>query len=502
MTAAEEARVRGNDWGVLDAPDPGAYTPRRTVSLVVPAYRADSTLPYTLAALAAQSYPAHLLEVVVVDDDEGPPLELPELRPEHTRVIGAPRSWGRANACRSGAAVAEGEVIHWLDADMVPSTDQVAHQMRWHHTLDHAVVLGHKLFLDATDLPPVAEVHEAVLAQRLEELFAGRWVDEHEWVEKIWRRTDDLKTAGFRAFHVHVGATASVSHELYADAGGMDATLRLGEDVELGYRLAMKGAVFVAEREATSWHLGRSTLMKHQQEIQRYNAPFIAQRVPDFRKFRQDGGRSYLVPYLEVVVDTDGHEWEQVKYTVDGVLRARPADLRCLLVGRWSELTEERRDPLHDSSLELRLLREEYGEDHRVALVEKSEPTGFPAQFRLHLPVGWRPGESTLVELTREMQRRAQGLRSIALPDGQVARLERTAAVERAMRVRQEGEDLDDAVAAVSGTWWSEGTEEGFRHHTDTTGPTRSARPPTAEPASGRAHRIAARLRRTVHRGG
>jgi len=94
------------------------------------------------------------------------------------------------------------------------------------------------------------------------------------------------------------------------------------------------------------------------------------------------------------------------------------------------------------------------------------------------------------------MQKRAQGLRSVVLPDGQVARLERTAAVERAMRVRRDGEDLDDAVAAVSGTWWSEGTEEGFRHHTDTTVPARSARPPTGEPASGRAHRIAARLRR------
>jgi GT2 family glycosyltransferase len=474
------------------------------VSIVVPAFRADATLPYTLAALAAQTYPAHLLEVVVVDDDDGPPLDLPELRPENTRVIGAPTSWGRANACRSGAAVAEGEVIHWLDADMVPSTEQVAHQMRWHHTIDHAVVLGHKLFLDPTDLSPVPEVHAAVLDHRLEELFAGRWVDTHEWVEKIWRRTDDLKTAGFRAFHVHVGATASVGRDLYADAGGMDDALRLGEDVELGYRLALKGAVFVAERRATSWHLGRSSLMKHQQQIQRYNAPFIAQRVPDFRKFRQDGGRSYRVPYIEVVVDTDGHGWGQVKYTVDGVLRARPADLRCLLVGRWSELREERRDPLQDALLELRLLREEYGEDHRVALVEKPERTGFPAQFRLHLPVGWRPGESTLDKLTSEMQKRAQGLRSVSLPDGQVARLERTAALERAIRVKEEGEDLDDAVAAVSGTWWSEGHEEGFRHHTDNSSQTRATRPPPASPDSDRASdpagRIAARLRSSLRR--
>lgn len=501
MTAAGPPRVRGNDWGVLDVPEPGAYTPRRTVSVVVPAYRAAATLPYTLAALAAQSYPAHLLEVVVVDDDDGPPLELPEIRPENTRVVGAPMSWGRANACRSGAAVAEGEVIHWLDADMVPSAEQVALQMRWHHTTDHAVVLGHKLFVDTTDLPPVTEVHQAVLDHRLAEFFAGRWVDEHDWVEKIWQRSDDLKTAGFRAFHVHVGATASVSHDLYADAGGMDASLRLGEDVELGYRLAMKGAVFVAERRATGWHLGRSTLMRHQQEIQRYNSPFIAQRVPDFRKFRQDGGRSYLVPYIEVVVDTDDHSWEQVKYTVDGVLRARPADLRCLLVGRWSELNEERRDPLQDPLLELRLLREEYGGDPRVALVEKLEPSAFPAMFRLHLPVGWRPGESTLAKLTLEMQKRAQGLRSVSLGDGQVVRLERTAAVERAMRVIREGEELDDAIGAVSDSSSSEGADEGFRHHADTSRPPARDRPPPPHPANP-VRRALTRLRRGLTPGG
>ena len=73
--------------------------------------------------------------------------------------------------------------------------------------------------------------------------------------------------------------------------------------------------------------------MKYEKEVQRYNAPFVAQRVPDFRKFRQDRGRSYRVPYVEVVVEAEGHSWEQVKYTVDGVLHAQPGDVRCHVVG-------------------------------------------------------------------------------------------------------------------------------------------------------------------------
>ena len=48
-----------------------------------------------------------------------------------------------------------------------------------------------------------------------------------------------------------------------------------------------------------------------------------------------------------------------------------------------------------------RLSAEEYSVDGRVTLVEKVEESAFPAQFRLHLPVGWRPGHSSLERLTR-----------------------------------------------------------------------------------------------------
>ncbi len=224
----------------------------------------------------------------------------------------------------------------------------------------------------------------------------------------------------------------------------------------------MRGAVFVADRGATSWHLGRSHLMRLESLVQRYNTPFVAQRVPDFRKFRQCRGRSYQVPYIEVVIPVAGHAWELVKYTVDGVLQAQPSDLRCVLVGPWGDLHDERRQLLQDDALDLRLVQEEYASDRRVVMAEAAEPTAFPAQFRLRLPVGWRPGAMTLERLTREMQRRSQGLRSVILGAGQVARLERTAAFERARRVRSPGETIDDAVDTVSETWWSDGAEDGF----------------------------------------
>lgn len=457
-------RVRANDWSVLRTAVTPAPTPALTVSVVIPAYRAEETLPYTLASLTRQTYPSHLVEILVVDDSEDGTLQLPEVRPQNTRIVRPAASWGRANACATGAEQADGDVVQWLDADMVLCRRHLETQMRWHHVIDHAVVLGHKTFIDRDALPDLPTTLEALDRDDVAGLLEGSWRSEHDWVEEIWRNTDDLTSAGFRAFEVHVGATASVGRALYGAAGGMDRDLKLGEDIEVGYRLAGKGGVFIADREAMSWHLGRSTLMQRESLVKRYNEPFIAHRVPDFRRFRQRLGRTYRVPLIEAVVDAHGKGHEEIRHTVDGVLEGAPGDVGCLILGPWSQLHDERRPPLDDPLLEARLIHAEYSSEPRVRLVETLTPTAFPAAFRMQLPAGWRPGRKTMEQAVQVMQREALGLRSVLLPDGQVVRFERTAAFERARRTIRPQEDLDDVVDLVSGSWWSEGIQDGFRH--------------------------------------
>ena len=154
MTSSQP-RVRRNEWGSLLVPPLGLWQPHLNVSIVMPAYGAHRTLPYVLAGLAAQSYPSHLVEVIVVDDGAHAgqqPLELPEVRPDNARIVRVEEGWGRANACHLGAGLAEGDVIHWLDADMLPDREHVEAQLRWHHEIDYAVVLGHKWFVDPAPL--------------------------------------------------------------------------------------------------------------------------------------------------------------------------------------------------------------------------------------------------------------------------------------------------------------------------------------------------------------
>ena len=268
-------------------------TPKLSVTVVVPTFNYQRTLPYVLAGLAAQSYPAHLLEVVVVDDQSSPTQELPEVRPDNTRLIRVEEGWGRANACHLGALAAEGDVLHWYDADMLAYREEVEAHARWHHLIDYAVPGGDKRFVDPTslfDLDP-AVVRDRVAAGEAGDLFPDEEHEPHQWVEDYWAKTDDLRTAGPRAQRFHIGMTGSVTKALYFDSRGFDRTLRLGEDMHLGHSLAQAGGVFVVDREARTWHLGRSQVLRRAEQVNRYNDPYLADLVPTMRPKRNRRGR-------------------------------------------------------------------------------------------------------------------------------------------------------------------------------------------------------------------
>ena len=460
----KQPRVRGNDWHKLMPAVLGAWHPTQTVSVVIPAYQAHLTLPFTLAALAAQTYPSHLLEVVVVDDGSTPRLELPELRPENTRIVSTRDTWGRAHACHTGAMSSDGEVLHWLDSDMLPYVDQIEAQLRWHHLIDHAVVLGDKLFVDVEDgYPDLEDTLDKLRQGKGDDLFPDRWTSSHDWVDEYIDRTDGLVLNPTKSYLVHVGASASVRREVYLDAGGMDTSLKLGEDVELGYRLAQQGAVFIPDYEARSWHLGRSTLMQQSDDVNRYNRPYVTDRISDLRHWRTRA-RSYTVPWVEIVVDARGRGYDEVRHSVNGALRSGAADVVVSLLGEWSLVDDDRRATLSHPDRNLKALRAEFQGEPRIHFVEEIAASAFPAANRLRLPVGWSPGRGTIRRLAVEMARRDRGLVSLLLPDGQVARLERTSAFRRAARLAGPSENLDDVVDHVSGTWWYDAPEEGFNH--------------------------------------
>ncbi len=440
-------RVFRNDWSTLRVPELDRWRPELTVSVVIPAYRCQASLDLTLASLARQTYPADLLEVVVVDDGSAPALELPTLRPRRCRLLRVPSGWGRANALRHGAEQSSGEILHWLDADMVVFPEHVAAQARWHHVVPYAVTLGWKRFVDvAPDRPgwPSPE-------QPAEELFQDVPSEPHDYVERYIARTDQLRAADHLAFMIHVGATAALRRELYEAAGGLDPELKLGEDTEFGYRLAQAGAVFVPEPAARAWHLGATHMMRHQDQLRRYNRPHLADRMPQPRWLRKVGGSGWAVPLVTAVVEVAGRPLERVRAAVDALLRGDEQDLRVLLVGPWDTLSDERMSPLSDPDLDLRLVAATYRSDPRVRLVQSPPESVFPSPFLLRVPVDCGLTRPALGRLVDVADRHQLGLVRVPVGSAGTVELWRTAALGRARFLDHDGVSLAEVVTATHG---------------------------------------------------
>lgn len=105
----------------------GARSSAPTVSVIIPARNEAASLPHLLASLAAQDRPA--AEVLVVDDhSEDATAAVAEAG--GATVIAAPPlggGWaGKPAACAAGAAVVRGDVLAFLDADVVLAPEALA----------------------------------------------------------------------------------------------------------------------------------------------------------------------------------------------------------------------------------------------------------------------------------------------------------------------------------------------------------------------------------------
>ncbi|WMY78773.1 glycosyltransferase [Citricoccus sp. I39-566] len=242
--------VPGNHWDLLPAPTaPHPDVPE--VSVVVPYYRDQAGLDLLLAALTRQEMPGGRLQVVIADDGSPEPPRLPARPPFDLQVIRQPDLGFRASAARAlGASVAEGQVLAFLDGDMIPDRHYLRHAVHRAARSPEAVVVGRRRHLDPARLAarwqpgdPVPE--EAVL-------------DEPAWLERAYASTGNLLEADSTAYRFMISAVLTVHRHIHDDAGGFDPDFvgYGGEDWEFAHRLWRAGALLAHEPRAEAWHRG------------------------------------------------------------------------------------------------------------------------------------------------------------------------------------------------------------------------------------------------------
>lgn len=460
MPEIEHARTRKhphvvvkNQWrDVFDGTVSDDWTPTLSVSVIIASYN-SATLPLTLASLAAQDYPEELLDVVVVDDGSEPPVTIGEYAPKNLQLIRVSAGWGRSNATDIGIRATSGDIIYWVDADMILFRDNVRRHAAFAHFIPEAATIGHKGFVEQWDFTP-----EQVFREVANGSIADHWDPatlHRHWSLDIFEATDDLNTSEGRNYSTHMGACATVTREVYNRTNGQDTRLHLGEDTEIAYQLWQAGAVFIPVNDARTWHLGRATVQDHSRAVAHHNDAHFAQRMPIPRYRRSAQNRTWEVPLIRAVVSVDRDTAQYARQCVDRILSSTETDVQVDLVGPWGALHDGRRKMLADPMNELYLVREWFRSDNRVRFVEEAPTSVFPSPYRIDVPVTVGFGSDTLRRIYRRIDGNRLGVvRVVPTSDESPVTIWDSAAVHRARRYIEADGQLLDAVDEIWGSEW------------------------------------------------
>ena len=175
----------------------------------------------------------------------------------------------------------------FLDADVVPERQVVASYARWFVDRSDVLAMGLCRFADLAELTD-EDFRRMVAEDGLGAHFEGKEVDDRDWRENTFRRTDDLRLEAVDAFRIVIGATFAVSADQYWAAGGFrELGIRGIEDTEFGYRIHANGAIMVLDRDAVHWHQGRRNMnLERKKQIRLDRRPYVERLLPvqGFRK--------------------------------------------------------------------------------------------------------------------------------------------------------------------------------------------------------------------------
>ena len=262
-----------------------------------------------------------------------------------------------------------------------------------------------------------------------------------DWLARYQRDTDYLNRSGFVAWRGAAAGAMAVPRQLLTAAGGVSGESGTGWQLELSYRLAQRGAVFVADAEAAA---SRSTATSLPAELQQV-IPLLPERRSDWRQ-------THALSTIHVLVDCATAP-EAAELTLDGVLSGEYRDVAVGVVGAPPGVTRST--------------------DPRVSYVDVVPATSTPVPFRLEIPAGCVLKSFSIRRMLNRMRESQLGLyQALVEPTTEGAsrtlaiRLLRTAAIERS-RLVGGGDNLDDTIDELFGSTWVDARRFGIRHYAD-----------------------------------
>ncbi|MEP1125064.1 MAG: glycosyltransferase [Ilumatobacter sp.] len=210
--------------------------PPPLVSVIVPTFNREDGIRRTLDGLSRQQLRNGSFETIVVSDgstdgtneyltSESTPLPIVAIVQENS---------GPAAARNRGIEAARGELVVFLDDDVLPAVGLLQAHVDAHERADgRLVTIGPMLNPTDVELGRLVAWEQRMLYKQYDAMTSG-----------------ELETSS-RQFYT---GNAAIARQHLVELGGFDESLRRAEDVELAYRLDDHGLNFEFLTEAISYH--------------------------------------------------------------------------------------------------------------------------------------------------------------------------------------------------------------------------------------------------------
>lgn len=207
------------------------------ISAVIPARDSLQTLPQCIRSLQVQSRTP--FEIIVVDDGSREPLAQQYPPDSNVRIVRIPESEGPAAARNLGAAIADGDIVLFVDSDVILNPDTIE-RITDAFIRQPQIVAVQGVY--TPDLPPDRGLFSRYQNHYYHYAFLGISTD-----------------------HPAVCATFcyAIRRAAFRDSGGFDTSIRKPtvEDEAFGYGLHQAGRIIFLDRDCRVMHLAEYTAL-------------------------------------------------------------------------------------------------------------------------------------------------------------------------------------------------------------------------------------------------
>lgn len=227
-------------------------------SLIIPTYNGATKILNSLRSIQKQDL--MFAEVIVAidgsPDKTGEVIQEAHIEIEGLRVI-EQENKGRAAARNSGARVAEGDLLLFLDDDLRLEIDVVQKHLHHHQAHQNSILVGN---LDEA-LHAAFEIAQTDVQKYKAQLS-------RKWMNELGTEKTQLKRPFITAAHFSIPKT------LFESLGGFNDGLRDCEDYELALRAAKAGVPIYFDPTIIGWHYDFITARSYARRLEEYNKAY------------------------------------------------------------------------------------------------------------------------------------------------------------------------------------------------------------------------------------